>query len=231
MKIVKILFFCFWWCFSLNISAMSFEQFKESIVGQNGKVVYDLVNPKLKGGEEAQIGKLAEHMAKEGHFGVRTSPLNRQAIRSTAKRWGTFFIKLEEHPEFYSSPQEQIDLVKLIWEAKSLTYAGDVPGAKNIVYLEGKVPNVSGVAFSNQEAERPGFIKGGDLVTLGKENELAMRLALSQVEPTEVEFKEDFQMAQIVWNAGPHIVDNITIRIKLDCGTGFFEFNTCFPRD
>ena len=83
MKIVKILFFCFWWCFSLNISAMSFEQFKESIVGQNGKVVYDLVNPKLKGGEEAQIGKLAEHMAKEGHFGVRTSPLNRQAIRST----------------------------------------------------------------------------------------------------------------------------------------------------
>jgi hypothetical protein len=221
---------------AFNLEGMSFEDFKKGIIekstgkSKSGTEIYGFITPKLKGGIDAQIERLADHMRDEGHFGINRAPIDRDAERSRAKRWGTFFV--QPNHTLFENREERIGIVRVIWDSKKLEYAGDVPGAPTIVYLDGEVPGVLGVAFGNPSADRPCFVRGGDVSVYEKENRTALLLALGvKLERSTFKTDEDWEIVQAVSKAVPHLVQKITIRIKLNCSDGSCEFNTCFPRD
>jgi hypothetical protein len=214
----------------MDSSPDAFKAFKDSIIGKEGPVVCASVAEKLRGGLDKQIEALSAHMRDEGHFGVRGSKIDGHAARQMAKRWGTFFVKPDG--SLYTPPEQDI-LLHTIWDSGQLAYAGDVPSAPNIFYLDGKVGGIHGIAFSNNAATRSSFAKGGGLDNLNAENLMAIRLAVLGRAPARRDFVSDdeFEMAKMVYEAGPHFGEVTTVRIKLDLADGMCEFNTCFPRD
>lgn len=92
---------------------------------------------------------------------------------------------------------------------------------------------LSGVAFRNPSAARPCFVKGGDLKIYNKENLVALRIATSGRLVREDFENDDWECAQPVSNADPHLVKKARVRLLVDVTSSKCEceFNTAFPVD